>query len=264
MSEPVLTLVDGAFSYGTRAVFSRLDLDLRRGDVVSVLGANGSGKSTLLRCLAGLLPLARGSVRVEGAPLASLDATAIARRIALLFQDHVPALPFSVREVVALGRTPHIGWFGSQREADASVTEAVMHEIGIERLAERPYTELSGGERQLVLLARALAQEPRLLLMDEPAAHLDLANQVRCLAMIRALAARGVAVIVTTHDPNHAVVLGGRAVLMKAGEPAVVGAIEDVLTAEALSRAYGVPIRVFDARHPEEGAGVVRRFASPW
>ncbi|RYG74354.1 ABC transporter ATP-binding protein, partial [bacterium] len=223
-----------------------------------------SGKSTLLRCLAGLLPLANGVVRVDGVPLETLDAPGIARRLAFLFQVHAPVLPFTVREVVSLGRTPHIGWFGSRRASDSAIVDAALHELSLEAFAERPYTELSGGERQLVLLARALAQQPRVLLMDEPAAHFDLANQVRCLDLIRRLALRGVAVIVTTHDPNHATVLGGRAVLMNAGEAAVVGPVETTLTAEALSRTYAVPIQVFDARHPEQDAGVVRRFSSPW
>ena len=264
MSASVLTLADGAFAYGQRVVFDGLDLEVGRGDIVSVLGANGSGKSTLLRCLAGLLPLSNGSVQVDGVPLDALDNAAIARRIAVLFQEHVAVLPFSVREVVALGRTPHLDWFGAQRAADDAVVESVMREVGVEALAERAYTELSGGERQLVLLARALAQQPVVLLMDEPAAHLDLANQVRCLAVIRSLSARGVAVIVTTHEPNHALVLGGRALLMRAGQSSVIGVADDVLNAEALSRTYGVPIRIVEARHPGEDAGFVRRFSSPW
>lgn len=256
MTLPLLALEQAAFSYGERAVFANVHLHVNAGDVVTVLGTNGSGKSTLLRCLGGVLPLARGRVLLDGEDLAQLDGAARARSIGFLFQDHAPTLPFTVREVAQLGRTPHLGWLGGGSDRDERIVEEAIEEAGVLALADRPYTALSGGERQLVLLARTLAQQPRVILMDEPTAHLDLRNQVRCLAMIRALAARGVAVVVTTHDPHHAFVLGGQVALLKTGTPPIIGLVEEVVTESALSATYGIDIRL----HATAGG----TFCSPW
>jgi iron complex transport system ATP-binding protein len=265
MNEPILRLESGAFSYGGRQVFAGLDLAVAAGEVLTVLGTNGSGKSTLLRCLGGALSLTAGAVHLGPDNLRALAPAARARHIGILFQDHAPSLPFSVREVAAMGRTPHLGFLGTATRRDTLVVDRALEEAGVTHLQDRPYTALSGGERQLVLLARTLAQEPRVILMDEPTAHLDLKNQVRCLQTVRALAARGVALIVTTHDPNHAFVLSDRAVLMKAGGPIRVGAVDEVVDAATLSATYGIDIEVYTVprRHASDSANELK-LCSPW
>ena len=264
MSAPLLSLRGAAFRYHDRPVFEAVDLDLEPAQVVTVLGTNGSGKSTLLRCLGGALRLTSGSARLDGADLWRLDSAARARSIGILFQDHSPSLPFSVREIVLLGRTPHRSWIGRTRHEDEDAVTGAMEEAGVTHLADRPYTALSGGERHLVLLARTLAQQPRVILMDEPTAHLDLRNQVRCLHTIRSLASRGVAVVVTTHDPNHAFVLGDRAVLMKAGAPVVVGPVADVVNAATLHATYGIDIGIHEIPRRPGGDAASLTICSPW
>lgn len=263
MTAALLALHEAGFSYGARRVFDSVSLELEPAQIVTVLGTNGSGKSTLLRCLGGLLKLSEGSARFEGRDLSRLPAAARARGVGMLFQDHAPSLPFTVREVVQLGRAPHRNWIGSVRRDDERAIDAAMEEAGVTAFAGRPYTALSGGERQLVLLARTLAQQPRVILMDEPTAHLDLRNQVRCLDAICSLADRGVAVVVTTHDPNHAFVLGGRALMMKAGVPAVLGPVEEVVDAATLHATYGIDVRLHEVPRRLGGAGRLT-LCSPW
>jgi iron complex transport system ATP-binding protein len=261
MSTALLRMRGATFGYGGRRVLDGVDLDVHAGEILTVLGTNGSGKSTLLRCLGGALSLGGGTVYLGPDDLKSLEPRARARRIGFLFQDHSPSLPFTVAEVVALGRTPHLGFLGGQSANDVTIVNRALEEAGIGHLRQRPYTALSGGERQLVLLARTLAQEPQLILMDEPTAHLDLHNQVRCLQLARALAARGVALVVTTHDPNHAFVLSDRVVLMKPAAPPRIGPAEELLTAGELSSAYGLQIEVHLI--PRAGAAPLR-VCSPW
>ena len=265
MTAPLLALRGAAFSFGSRRVFEAVDFELEPAQVVTVLGTNGSGKSTLLRCLGGALRLSQGSARLDGQDLSSLDNATRARSIGILFQDHSPSLPFTVREIVQLGRTPHLSWLGTSRHDDERVVTAAMEEAGVSHLADRAYTALSGGERHLVLLARTLAQQPRVILMDEPTAHLDLRNQVRCLRTIRSLASRGVAVVVTTHDPNHAFVLGDRAVLMKAGAPVVAGRVTEIVNAASLKAAYGIDIGIHQVPRRPDGDGAASiTICSPW
>ncbi len=264
MSAPLLALHGASFAYDARPVFEAVDLELQPGQIVTVLGTNGSGKSTLLRCLGGALRLTRGSALLDGTDLQQLDGAGRARSIGILFQDHSPSLPFSVREIVQLGRTPHLSWIGTERRDDGRIVSAAMEEAGVAHLADRAYTALSGGERHLVLLARTLAQQPRVILMDEPTAHLDLHNQVRCLETIRTLASRGVAIVVTTHDPNHAFVLGDRALLMKAGAPVITGPVADVVNAQSLRATYGIDIAIHEVpRHRTDGAATLT-ICSPW
>jgi iron complex transport system ATP-binding protein len=254
----LLQVRDAAFSYGERLIFESLDLDVYAGEVLTILGTNGSGKSTLLRCIAGILPLNRGKVSIGPDELASLSPQLRARRIGFLFQDHAPSFPFTVLQVALMGRTPYLSTFGTPSRKDVALAEQALERVGITHLKSRPYTELSGGERQLVLLSRTLAQQPELILLDEPTAHLDFRNQVRCLQTIGELTAQGVTMIMTTHDPNHAFVLSERVALMKRDAPIAVGPVAEVMTAGNLSDTYGVPVAVFG--NPGESG---RQFCSP-
>ncbi|HTD75312.1 MAG TPA: ABC transporter ATP-binding protein [Steroidobacteraceae bacterium] len=263
MSAPLIEVRGGSFRYGEHVVFSAVDLDVHAGEVLTILGPNGCGKSTLLRCIGGALALDRGSVRLGNVDLSSLDVRSRARRIAFLFQDHAPSFPFPVLDVVSMGRTPHLSAFGAPSAKDMALAEEALEQVGMSHLKTRPYTELSGGERQLVLLARTLVQQPAVILLDEPTAHLDFKNQVCSLQRIGALAGQGVALIMTSHDPNHAFLFPGRAALMQPGGSLAVGAAAEVLTDASLSTAYGIGVAVLSlpahASRREEF-----KFCTPW
>jgi iron complex transport system ATP-binding protein len=262
MSAPLIEVRGAAFSYGEHEVFGGVDLDVYSGEVLTILGPNGCGKSTLLRCIGGALALGRGAVRFENVDLSTLDARARARKIALLFQDHSPSFPYPVLDVVSMGRTPYLSAFGAPSAQDIAIAEEALEQVGMSHLKNRPYTELSGGERQLVLLARTLAQQPAVILLDEPTAHLDFKNQVRSLRQIGALAERGVTMIMTTHDPNQAFLFPGRAALMRPGGSLVVGPPPEVITDESLSAAYGIRVSVLSIGRRDSGGEL--KFCTPW
>ncbi|MBV8032224.1 MAG: ABC transporter ATP-binding protein [Betaproteobacteria bacterium] len=209
-----------------------------------VIGPNGGGKTTLLRTLLGLVPSLAGEVLLEGRPLASLPRAAVARQLGYVPQGAAAYFAYSVREFVLMGRTAHVGVFSSPTRKDLSVAERALESLGIAALAEKPVTEISGGERQLALVARALAQEPRVLVMDEPTASLDYGNQVRVLGRMRALAEQGIAVLFSSHDPGHAFLAAGRALLLGEGRVLELGAPAEVIREDSLRRLYGVSVRI--------------------
>ena len=262
VAPPLIEVRGAAFRYGEHTIFSAVDLDIFRGEVLTVLGPNGCGKSTLLRCIGGALTLAEGTVRVDGLDLSALDAGARARKIAFLFQRHSPSFPFPVLDVVTMGRTPHLGLFGAPSPRDSKLAEEALTKVGIHHLRDRPYTELSGGELQLVLLARTLVQRPDVILLDEPISHLDFKNQTVSLKTIGVLAAEGITMVMTTHDPNHAFLLPGRVLLMKPGGPILTGLASEIITDSTLTATDGIDISVFSM--PRRGGGGEIRFCSSW
>jgi iron complex transport system ATP-binding protein len=233
-----------AFGFPGRTVGRDVGFALARGEVMCVLGPNGGGKTTLFRTLLGLLPAHGGAVRLDGASLAALPRGEIARRVGYVPQAHSGYFAFEVREMVLMGRTARLGAFAVPGRRDHEVAERALASLGIGHLADRPFTEISGGERQLALIARALAQEPALLVMDEPTASLDFGNQVRVLARIRELAAGGIAVLFSTHDPDHAFLCAERALLLAEGRALEIGPPREVIRADTLERLYHVSVRV--------------------
>ena len=206
-----------AVGYPGHAVGSGFELRLEPGQVLALLGPNGGGKTTLLKTLLGLLRPLGGQVELDGQPLHTLSAAARARRLAYVPQSHVGAFAFSVADLVLMGRTAHGSLFAAPSVHDRAVAQAAIERLGIAHLAARPATMISGGERQLALIARALAQEAQLMVLDEPTAALDFGNQGKVMREIRRLADEGLGVLFTTHDPNHATRFADQALLIRRG-----------------------------------------------
>jgi iron complex transport system ATP-binding protein len=244
----ILSGHDLSIGYRERVVGHHLDISLKTGEVLALLGPNGGGKTTLLKTLLGLLRPISGEVRLGDRPLASYPARDRARRIAYVPQSHAVTFAFTVETMVLMGRTAHGTLFSRPSAADRAVALHALERFGIAHLADRPYTMISGGERQLTLLARALAQEPEFVVLDEPTASLDFGNQGRVMREIAALAASGHGVLFTTHDPNHALRAADRAYLLRDGARIADGPVGSVLTCEQLTALYGAPVeQVTDA-----------------
>jgi len=224
--------------YPDRTVGSGLDVALSTGEVLALLGPNGGGKTTLLKTLLGLLKPKAGEVRLGDKPLDNYSIRERARVVAYVPQVHISTFAFTVETVVLMGRTAHGSLFSRPSGQDRAVAQAALERFGIAALASRPYTMISGGERQLVLLARALAQEPQFIVLDEPTASLDFGNQGKVMREIRALAKSGHGVLFTTHDPNHALRAADRAYLLREGTRIADGPVATVLSREQLEALY--------------------------
>lgn len=233
-----------SIGYRDRVVGRALDVALKTGEVLALLGPNGSGKTTLLKTLLGLIPPLGGEVRLGEQSLGAYAARERARSIAYVPQSHAPTFAFPVESMVLMGRTAHGNLFSRPSARDFAAATAALERFGIAHLAARPYTMISGGERQLVLLARALAQDPKFIVLDEPTASLDFGNQGKLMNEIRALAASGHGVLFTTHDPNHALRAADRAYLLREGARIAEGAVGDILTRGNLEALYRAPVRV--------------------
>jgi iron complex transport system ATP-binding protein len=244
MTAPMLAAHSLGFGYGAKVVGRDVDLEVRPSEVLCLLGPNGSGKTTLFKTLLGLLSPQAGEVRLDGILLARLSRPEIARRVAYVPQAHAAHFPFTVIEMVVMGRTAHLGLFASPTQEDRRKALAALTTLGIGALAEAEYTRISGGQRQLALIARALAQDAPAIVMDEPTASLDFGNQVIVLSEVKRLAARGLAIVLSTHDPDHAFSIGHRVALLDGGRLIAQGASQDVLTPERLRSVYGVSVVV--------------------
>jgi iron complex transport system ATP-binding protein len=224
---------------GRGAVFS-----LGAGEVVCLLGPNGCGKTTLFKTILGLLAPQAGAALIDGEDLSAWSRARRAKSLAYVPQAHTSFFPFSVLDTVLMGRTTHLGLFAVPSPRDRKAALAALESLHIAALAAADYTRISGGQRQLVLVARALAQEARFMIMDEPTASLDFGNQVMVLAQIRSLSARGIGVMMSTHAPDHAFACADRVLLMQDGKIVAEGEPEAVLTPERLRAVYGVEVCV--------------------
>jgi iron complex transport system ATP-binding protein len=233
------------FAYRQATVFQGIDLAVAPGEMMAVLGPNGAGKTTMIALAAGALAPQSGRVEQYGKNVARIPSRERARHTAVVPQDTGVAFEFTVGEVVAMGRAPHLGWLGLETSADAAVVEASMETGGVRDLASRPFTALSGGERQRVLLARALAQQPRLLLLDEPTAHLDPKHALSIYQILTGLnRTEGLTVVLTSHDINLAARYCPRLVFLHAGAVAADGTPEEVLRPEIFRRVYEVEANI--------------------
>jgi len=233
------------FAYADAAVVDGIDLDVRAGERLAILGPNGAGKSTVLRLLAGTLTPDAGKVLLDGADLAALRGAERARRLAFVPQETRVAFDFTVLEIVLMGRSPRLGLLGIEGPRDLEIARRALAFTDAEALAERPLSHLSSGERQRVLLARALAQEPDTILLDEPTAFLDLGHQVRVHRLLADLNRdHGTTVVFVSHDLNLAARYADRIVLLAAGRVLTDGPPSRVLTPDAVRAAYGVEVRI--------------------
>jgi iron complex transport system ATP-binding protein len=243
--QPALLEVSGlTVGYRERTVGSDIGFAIAAGEVLCLLGPNGGGKTTLLKTILGLVRPLGGRIAIAGDDVALWSPRQRALAIGYVPQSGAGAFPFTVREMVLMGRTAHIGPFSSPSAADHDAADAAIDQLGIAKLADRDWLRISGGERQLALIARALAQAPRLLLLDEPTASLDFGNQLRVLQQIRRLAERGLAVLFTTHHPEQAFASADRVAMLHEGKLVRLGAPADVITPDSMRLVYDVEVAV--------------------
>lgn len=241
MGRSVVAVAGATMRWGQRHALKTVDLEVYEGEFVGLVGPNGAGKTTLLRLIGKLLEPSDGAVWLEGEPLAGLSQRAVARRVAMVPQRAPADFAFSVRDVVLMGRHPHLARFETEGVVDHAIVRDAMELTNTAELAERPIPELSAGERQRVTLARALAQRPRLLLMDEPTANLDLRHQLQVLECVQRLVQeQGLAVVAALHDLELASRYCDRLVVLHAGTIVADGRPEEVLTAARLREVFGV------------------------
>jgi iron complex transport system ATP-binding protein len=243
---PLLESIGLSVGYPGRVVGSDLALAMRAGEVLALLGPNGCGKTTWLKTLLGLLPAQAGSVLLQGRNLSGWSLAERARVLAYVPQGQASTFGFTALEMVLMGRTAHLGLIARPGEKDRAIAHAAIERLGIAHLAHRSVHQISGGERQLVLIARALAQQPRAVLLDEPTASLDFGNQGLVMRAIRTLADEGLAVLFTTHDPNQALRCADRAMLMRDGRVLAEGAVGQVIEAEGLRALYSAGVHQVD------------------
>ncbi len=254
--DTVLSVHDCSFAYaGDGFRLQGVDLDVKAGRMLGLVGPNGSGKSTLLRLMAGILRPEAGQVRVAGRPIDAFRRVELAREVAFLPQSPAASFEFTAREVVALGRYPYQGPLGLASESDRSVICEALRSADAEALAERYFSTLSGGEKQRVLVASVLAQEPRILLLDEPSAALDIHHKSHVFDLLWSLSRVGIAVVVVTHDLNAAGEFCDSLALLKDGRLIEFGPPAQVMREDVLSSAYDVPVRVVE--HPLTAAPMV-------
>lgn len=250
MRDVVVSTRELSFDRGARSILSNVSIEIRQGEIVALLGPNGAGKSTLLRLVLKLLRPKRGSIEITGKPLAGMTRRVIASTLAYVPQHHSPPFPYTVAQVAGLGRLAATSFLSIPGEQDGVAVNRVLDRLGISHLAARDYTAISGGERQLTLIARALVQDARILLMDEPDAGLDYGNQRRLLDLMSELAGEGYTIVFTTHHPDHALYAASRSILIDGGQVVVDGKPASVLTPEIIRGVYDVDVRMVDCgRH---------------
>jgi iron complex transport system ATP-binding protein len=256
----ILDVRQAGFRYDlTRMIFSDISFGLDEQEVLCILGPNGIGKSTLIRCLANLNPLCAGSIRLHERDIRSLNNRDVATIVGYVPQAHDIVFPFPVRQFVLMGRAPRLGLFESPGKDDYAKADEAIDLVGIGKIRNKPVNEISGGEFQLAMIARALAQEPEVLLLDEPTSHLDFGNQIRVLEIISRLAEDGLSVIMSSHFPDHAFLSSNNVAIMQHGSFMAYGLAEDVVTEENLKQTYGVDVSITYSRDVDRNVCVPHR-----
>ena len=247
----IYNVTDITFTYpsGDRKVLDNASLTLDEGEILCILGPNGAGKTTLLNCMAGLLNADSGRIEICGRNIRDMKAREIAGIVGYVPQVHTPAFDYRVLDFVLMGRAPQTGVFSRPSKKDEELCMKVLESMNIAHLAEKSYINISGGERQQVMIARTIVQEPKAVLFDEPTAHLDYGNQHRVLQRVRKMADEGYSVIITTHNPEHALLLDDKAAIVSRDGSIVQGRSSEIITEEALQKVYGIELKL---RYMEE------------
>lgn len=231
--------------YDSRTVLQDISLSMTAGDALCLLGPNGAGKTTLFKAMLGFLKVQTGRILLNGEDISTWSRQRFATKVGYIPQEHTPPFPYKVLDVVVMGRTAHMNTFATPSARDFVIAEEALHTLDSGYLMDRIYTEISGGERQLVLIARALAQQPEILIMDEPTSNLDFGNQVRVLKHVKKLVREGsLSVIMTTHSPNHAFLFASKVAVLGRNNMFAFGAPEEVMTEEKLKAVYGVDVKI--------------------
>jgi iron complex transport system ATP-binding protein len=236
--------VDYRYSAGSREVLKKVSFTVKEGGILSILGPNGAGKSTLLDIMAGLRSPVGGTAELKGERISEMKPAEIARIVGYVPQVHTPAFSYTVIDFVTMGRAPAIGILSRPGQADKEIAYAALEEVGVSHLADKPYTEISGGERQQVTIARAVCQNPEVILFDEPTAHLDYGNQHRILRLIKKLTGGKRSAVITTHNPDHALLLGGRAAIISSDGILIEGESDEIITEARLIDIYKSDMRL--------------------
>jgi len=239
-----LEIKNGAFGYPGKPILNDVNLELNTGEIVCVLGKNGAGKTTLFKSMLGVLKPLSGSILLNGRPVEHWDRTQFARLVGYIPQARSLPFPFTVMDVVLFGRTAHLSVFGSPGKKDRIIAEECLELLNISDLKNRNFTQLSGGEQQLVIIARALAQQPSFLIMDEPTSSLDFGNQIKIIRQVNALKNNSLGIIMATHSPDHAFMCNADVVIIHEGKIWKTGHSDTIITEEILKKVYGVDVKI--------------------
>lgn len=243
-----IRIVNLCVKYGSKQIIHNVNMDIKQGEVVCLLGPNGSGKTTIFKAVLGLIPIHSGIIELNGLNINKWNRNMYARTIAYVPQIHIPPFPYTVIDVVSSGRLPYVGTFSVPGKKDYYIAESMLEKLSISYLKNQIYTEISGGERQLVLIARALTQEPSFIVMDEPTAHLDYGNQIRTLTRIAELANNNITVILTTHNPEHVFICGTKVAALQNGYMIDKGIPQKVITQSLIKKLYNIDVAVINNR----------------
>lgn len=235
-----------SFSYDGEEIFNNISFSIEIGDVLCILGPNGTGKTTLIKCLNGLHDIDSGEILINGKNIKKLSFREISKHIGYIPQSHVPSFPFKVLDVVVMGRAPYLNLTESPKEKDINIALNALKTLGIDHLKDKEYTNLSGGERQLVFLARILCQQHDILILDEPTSHLDFGNQIKLLEIMDNLASSGLSIIMSSHFPDHAFLSSTKVAILKNKEFIDFGTPEDVVTESNLKKAYSIDVKLIE------------------
>ncbi|MBT3313183.1 MAG: heme ABC transporter ATP-binding protein [Anaerolineae bacterium] len=243
-------------AYGSKTVLHNISFDVQPGEIVALIGPNGAGKSTLIRAISGVIPIKSGDIFSNGENLANLTTQERAKILSVVPQARQLGGAFSVEQAVMMGRTPYLNWLGKESDADKAAVKLVLQQTSLEKFAERPIAQLSGGEQQRVLLARALAQSTPILLLDEPTNHLDLQHQTNLLSIVKRLAKeKNLTVLVAMHDLNLVSFFADKVALLADGNMQSIGTPQEVIRAEHISAVYQTPVEIIN--HPLTGAPII-------
>ena len=235
-----------SFAYDGEEIFSDISFSIDKGDVLCILGPNGTGKTTLIKCLNGLHEINSGEILINGKNIKKLSFKEISKHIGYIPQSHVPSFPFKVLDVVVMGRAPYLNLTDSPKKDDIEIALNSLKTLGIDHLKDKEYTNLSGGERQLVFLARILCQQPDILILDEPTSHLDFGNQIKLLEIIDNLARSGLSIIMSSHFPDHAFLSSNKVAIMKDKKFIDFGSPDEVVTEDNLKKAYSIDVKLIE------------------